>query len=355
MTLRVRATPFGAILLFTMAATAAAACGYEPPGATELTAGNGDAPPNANNEPGKPKPGDPVNAEGASGGADDDRKRDDDQEGGASKQGGVPGVLCDRKKPFNAPSAASGLPAGEHLSTPHLAFDELTIYFTISGTNGIAKLGRATRPTINAPFVPDTALAALASPNNSKDNDPSESADQLSLWFSSERNGQADLFFSTRANPKEAFGAPQLVPVVNNGGAADTHPYFRTRAQELWFSSQRTGPERSIFVALKGPTGFQAPILVKELGTNVRHPMVTEDGLDILFDAPDRPGGKGGTDLFTAHRDSTGLPFTNLTPLASINSPASEFAGWISPDGCRIYFSSDREQPNRHRIFVASR
>jgi hypothetical protein len=142
---------------------------------------------------------------------------------------------------------------------------------------------------------------------------------------------------------------------VNNGGAADNHPYFRARAQELWFSSQRSGSDRAIFVALKGPTGFQAPVLVKELGTNVRHPMVTEDGLDIFFDVPDRPGGKGGTDLFTAHRDSTGLPFSNLTPLTAINSPANENAGWMSPDGCRLYFSSDRDQANRHRIFVASR
>lgn len=316
------------------------ACSYEPPGGTELA---------GNEPPARPRSNDPESGDPAESSPTEEPRT---QSGAGSKQGGIPAIVCDRKKAFGAPVAVVGLPATEHLATPHLAADELTIYFTIS-MNGVAKLGRATRPSLNAPFVPDNTLAGLAS--SARDNDPSESADQRTLWFSSERNGQrADLFFASRATPKDPFGVPQLVPIVN-GDAADNHPYFRARAQELWFSSQRNGADRAIFVALRGPTGFQAPVLVKELGTNVRHPMVTEDGLDIFFDASDREGSHGGTDLFTAHRDSTALPFSDVKALTTLNSSADENAGWMSPDGCRFYFSSDRDRANLHRIFVASR
>jgi len=324
-----------------------AACGYESPGGTELTGGEGDAPPNANNESGKPNGGDPVNAESSG-----------DRIGAATTPQAPaaptpPTTTCDRTKAFGAPTPLLGLPALEHLSTPHLSADELAVYFTTSSSSGVAKLGRATRPAMNAPFKIDAALSALGS--NAKDNDPTVAADDLTIWFSSERSGgQADLFFASRATRNDPFGVAQAVPVVNVAGAADNHPYFRARAQELWFSSQRHGSERSIFVAVKGGSGWQAPVQIKELGTNVRHPMVTEDGLDILFDA-DRPGGKGGTDLWQGRRASTGVPFGNLTPITAINTSANEFAGWMSPDGCRIYFSSDRELPERHRLFVAAR
>jgi Tol biopolymer transport system component len=191
------------------------------------------------------------------------------------------------------------------------------------------------------------------------DHDPSVSADHLTLFFHSARSGVSDLYVATRASLTTPFGAAALVPGVNDPAAGDAHPYFRSAGGgELWLTSLRGGTTYRIFRAKQSGTGFASPELVPGL-SGAWHdwqPMITEDGRSLLFSST-RPGGQGGYDLWTASRASDDGAWEDLAPLSDANSPGNEFAGWLSADRCRVYFSSNRDaaDPAVHRIFVAAR
>lgn len=264
---------------------------------------------------------------------------------------------CDLGKPFGAPVLMPGLDANAFLATPRLSQDELTIYFTgREEDGGRSELAKAERSTRTAPFGAVVFMTAQSSLEN--DNDPSVALDHLSLWFHSNRTGNAELWFSTRAKVTDPWGAPALVPNVN-ALTAEAHAYYRAgNGGELWFVSQRgTEPTYDVYIAKRQGVGFAEPVLVPELSSTAEdwQPAPSEDGLRVLF-ASNRDGGAGGFDLWTAERTNVTAAFGVPKPIAEINSDAQDFAGWMSADGCRVYFSSSRDTVDgRHRLWFAER
>ncbi len=268
----------------------------------------------------------------------------------------APVAACDTKKPFGTPVRLAELDAPTARSTPRLSADELTIYFTARGEAG-ADLASVTRPSKTAPFGNEKILPQSTPLNN--DNDPSVGADHLSLWFHSNRNGSADIFLATRLSTDASFGDAAPIANVDQMATNENHPYFRAAGNELWFISDRPANDGGFDIYMSARDGgtFGAPARVAELSSPVNdwQPQPSEDGLTIIF-ASDRAGGKGGLDLWIARRSSTAATFGVPTPLAELNSASTEQAGWLSADGCRIWFSSDREAAGDHQqIFFAQR
>ncbi|MBI4583474.1 MAG: PD40 domain-containing protein [Planctomycetes bacterium] len=117
-------------------------------------------------------------------------------------------------------------------------------------------------------------------------------------------SGDYDLYVATRENPGDEFG-----PAVN----------FR--------------------VAYPG-SGISSPF--PEFA-----PRMSCDRLAIYFSS-DRPGGKGGFDLYAATRDSPGGFFGNVRNLGNVNTEAHEFSPVVSRDGLTLFFS-DYIPPFRER------
>jgi len=263
---------------------------------------------------------------------------------------------CDPSKPFGTPVRVADFEPNAARSTPRLSPDELSIYFTTSGADAGADLSMAVRSSTATPFAGETVLAQ-STPSN--DNDPMVGADQLSLWFHSNRNGTADIFLATRASTSVPFGAAAPLPTIDQPATNENHAYFRSEGSELWFISDRAGPAGSFDIYMAKRTGdvFAAPTRIAELSSAAQdwQPQPSEDGLTILF-ASDRDGGAGKLDLWIARRASASAPFGAPTPLTELNSPNNEQAGWLSADGCRIWFSSGRATADAHQqIFFAQR
>lgn len=91
-----------------------------------------------------------------------------------------------------------------------------------------------------------------------------------------------------------------------------------------------------------------------ELSTNARDflPTLSADKLTVYLSS-NRPGGKGGFDIWTSHRSTTSDGFPTPKPVPELNSSANEDVGWLSSDNCRIYFSSD--VAGTFDIYVATR
>lgn len=262
---------------------------------------------------------------------------------------------CDPKKPFGTPVML--LDANLKSATPRLSHDELTIYFTSDNTTTATDLFRAVRSSRSAAFGAPVTMTTQSSTAN--DNDPAPSADHLSLFFHTGRGGNNDLWVATRASTSADFGAPTAVPVVNDATLGDSHPYYRSGGGgELYFTSLRdASPTYHIHVAKKNVAGFVTPALIQELAGAWHdwQPMVTEDGLTMVF-ASDRPTAGSGYHLWISNRASASDAWGAPQKIAELESaaPAMEFAGWISADRCRIYFSSSRDSAVQ-RAYFASR
>jgi Tol biopolymer transport system component len=261
---------------------------------------------------------------------------------------------CDPAKAFAAPALLAGFPADVQAGTPRLSPDELEIYFTTRTAAGGAELGMAKRASRGETFGPIVALAAQNTLAN--DNNPSVSPDGLTLFFHSDRSGNNDLFFATRATKNVAFGAPTAITSLNTAGA-ESQISYRAGGDEAWFVSPKAGTWDIYVAKRKAGDGFvfDTPVVVTELSSASDDwaPWISEDGLTFTFIS----NRAGSFDLYMAKRASTALPFGAPAALTTLNSPTTDYGGWVSQDGCRIYFSSVRDTPGEglQRIWYSER
>lgn len=69
------------------------------------------------------------------------------------------------------------------------------------------------------------------------------------------------------------------------------------------------------------------------------HPFVTRDGTRLYF-ASDRPGGEGGSDIWYADRLATGAWGTPRNAGTAVNTPGDEFSPFLDSATGRLYFAS---------------
>jgi hypothetical protein len=139
------------------------------------------------------------------------------------------------------------------------------------------------------------------------------------------------------------FGAPELV-VELNSAMDDWTVTLSADENEAVLASWRAGGQR-IFAATRTGPGmpFGSPVLVSQVdsGTSDSTPMLSFDGLTLMLSST-RPGGLGSADLWSFTRPDRGSAFGSPLHLVELSSSRFESKPWLSPDGLRVYLSSDR-------------
>jgi len=273
------------------------------------------------------------------------------------------GTICDPAATFDAPAAVAGLNTADVEGVPRLTPDELELYFYFyasgnAGGTADPNLRRAQRTSVDQPFGAAVALPRVNT--TAAEYDPSVSSDGLTLFFESNRvAGEGyHLYMSTRPSHAAEFEAPAELANVNSASVTDTdeEPFVTADRQELWFASNRAGGlgNVDIYRAEWNGASFGNVVDVTSLSTSASdyYPTLSADKLTIYLSST-RPGGQGGYDIWTAHRSTTNDGFPPPKLVAELNSSGVEYVGWLSPDNCRIYFSSDRA--GTFDIYVASR
>jgi Tol biopolymer transport system component len=199
----------------------------------------------------------------------------------------------------------------------------------------------ATRPTTSDPWEVPVPMVALNTSTN--EIHPAIAPDNRALYFASLRAdasvGATDLYRSVRGGI-EPFTTIELVPVVNS--ALLEHSPYPTQ-NSLFFSSLRNG-ELQIFEATKNGTSFAAPLeltAVNQAGSSTQDPVATSDGL-VLFFSSTRANGLGDFDIWVTTRASLSSPFDAPVNVVELNTASIDRPSWISPDGCRMYLTSSR-------------
>jgi Tol biopolymer transport system component len=262
---------------------------------------------------------DPVDAATSADGGDDATDRDaTPAEAGdaAGDAGAAEGAsACDPAKPFGVPTPVQGMGVNTAANegTPRLSADQLNLYFW-SDRGGdaapyLTHIYVATRARATDPFDPPALLTPIDSTLD--DDSPTLTTDGLTIVFGSDRrsnaNGPDQLFMATRAKASLPFSPPGLLANVNEPYDEDT-PYLRADGQALYFAS-------------------------------------------------DRPGGQGGTDLVRTNMQPDGT-FAVAAFVTELNTPAGEYNPCVSADETTILWGSDRTDLASHGdydIYVAQR
>ncbi|GAB4428291.1 MAG: hypothetical protein OHK0011_10460 [Turneriella sp.] len=185
--------------------------------------------------------------------------------------------------------------------------------------------------------------------------------DERFLFFQSNREGAVgpegdfDLWYSMNKNAGKAedplFENAANVGLPINSEALDGHPSLRklpTGEYEMYFSSfasaTRQGPQlTNIYYSVWRGGKWTVPQPVAELNSEYhdRMPSVSQDGRYLFFSS-DRPGGRGGDDIWFSEFDTSTGKWTAPQNAGNINTANSEVTPAIHSDGITLYYSSNQ-------------
>jgi hypothetical protein len=236
--------------------------------------------------------------------------------------------------------------SGVDVWAPTLSADGLTMYvsYTTPGSNEqIAVTQRSDRgDTFALPSL-------LRSPINvSFEGTPELSADELSLYFFSQRLGGSsasgrDLYVATRLSTTAQFNVVSPLTTINSS-RRDDRPWLSPDELTIYFSSQRASVSDDLWRATRNARSdaFGTPVAVTELNSsgNDAGIFLTPDGLVALFGS-DRPG-SSGVDIYRAIRANVNSPFSTPKPVSAVNSTADDLDPQLTADGQELFFASTR-------------
>lgn len=183
------------------------------------------------------------------------------------------------------------------------------------------------------------------------------SADGHYLFFSRSDNrsdngwaeGGNDLFMAYRVAADSAWSVPRPFGATINTPAYEGMPCLSPDNRELYFVSDRPGGYGGldIWVSRFENSLWQLPVnagpMINTAGDETA-PFIALDNKTFLFTSNGHDG-MGGTDLYISRRinDSTFVKAENMG--YPINTAHNEQSEWISSDGKRLFFASDRQGP----------
>lgn len=227
---------------------------------------------------------------------------------------------------------------------PTLTADERMICFTSKRptSSGGTDIWCSERASPDDPFGEPIEQSSLNT--DGFESSPSLGQDGLSIWFGADEEGNMDILVAFRPDRGSSWDAPLRVSELNSGEDDLPRP-LALGGRLMPLSSRRDSPDYWTYLAER-PTPdapFGEPRLIEELaapGRSFVDAFLFEDGLTILLNVVEE-GRKG--DLHVATRATLDSPFSDSSPILGVNTEDEERDPFLSSDGKRLYFSSDRE------------
>ena len=222
-----------------------------------------------------------------------------------------------------------------------LSFEKINKRRRKSATKKLANIKFIAQAIQNPlPFKPQNLGEAINSTN--PEYLPSFTADEQFMIFTRRVNNQEDFFLSQKVAGVFQPASPiEEINTDKNEGAQCISADGRFMAMTLCGRERTAFGSCDIFASVKRKGKWLA---MRNIGKEINskywdaQPSLTANG-DALYFASDRPGGKGGRDLWVSYR--TGNKWGTPVNLASINTDGDDQAPFIHSDGKTLYFMSD--------------
>lgn len=178
--------------------------------------------------------------------------------------------------------------------------------------------------------------------------------DELTVALSTAHDGPLQIHMITRP-ASTPFGTPNAdhLMTVNALGSLHLDPFLTADQLRLyWAANTQPNTRLEVLVATRtsitGDFGLPATIgTLDDPGTNVGSPALYQGEQLLVFYS-----GKGAMDLSYATRSAAGS-FSSSTKVPTVNTAGNEVDPVLSPDGCELYFSSDRDPGGHFHLFHA--
>jgi len=170
-----------------------------------------------------------------------------------------------------------------------------------------------------------------------------------STW---DANGGANPDASSDGSPADdaatslgPWSTPVRIDMPSVDGFTDSHPSVSADGRELYFTSNRDGGSTDIYVSTRftttDPWGPATKVLDLDTTSSTEGgPDLSDDGRTILFSRA-LVGGSTGNDIFMATRTSPSSPWTNVAPIAELNTTGSERSPHLSSDGKTVWWAKN--------------
>lgn len=190
-------------------------------------------------------------------------------------------------------------------------------------------------------------VTELASPSHT--DNPTLTGDLREIFFTTDRvSGNGDVWFATRAQAADPFGAPQSVAAVNTAGF-ETSAAISSDGLTLWFGSDRAGGAGAVDIwaaqraSRAGP--WSTPVDVVALSSpadDIPRPPGQHGLVMPMASARPAPENRNGEyQTYFAARGSTGAPFAAPVPIPELDyASRSTVDAFLTDDGLTLFFSS---------------
>jgi Tol biopolymer transport system component len=204
------------------------------------------------------------------------------------------------------------------------------------------------------PFGPVTIHPALATANASQA-DPTLTADELDLYFSSNPNTDWDIWLVQRASSTDLWGTPAKVDELSSTSLDET-PEVSADGLTIYLASDRPGGPAGehLWVSHRatraGPWDPPEPVTDFVGGDKDLSPTLQKDQLIMVFASLHG----SDWDLYETTRASTSDPWGTPTPLTELNSPQFDWDPALYGEGTGVVFASRRLNTS-NSLFYATR
>ncbi len=242
---------------------------------------------------------------------------------------------------FDTPVALTELNTSGYERDPFLPADELTIYFSSARPDDY-DVWVATRTTLAAPFT--TPVPAYEFNSFAEESKLSIAANNKIAVVGSNRPGseKLDVWESIRTDTTTQWPAMNRTNVAMVDTSGNEHdPTICADGNHLYLAPD-TGSSQHIALATRGNDGkFGAPVELQQLtsGSGDADPSPTPDERILVYTSGAATSGAGGGDLWYTTRAAATDPFGPPHAVPDINTTGAEGDPHLSADGCRIYFA----------------
>jgi len=228
---------------------------------------------------------------------------------------------------------------------PAAAPDGLGLYFA-SNAGGHFDLMCAVRKVRTQPFANAKPIEELVGKTDDRSPCPlprGREGDEY-FYYASQRDAKNfDLFFVRRLKPSEPF--LRAIGAVHNvcTDADELHPCVMADEMSMFFSRKTADGWRVGFARGTERRAFDKVELL-DFPAGLHHPSVSKDGLTMYLHGPVENGGEK-LGIFVSTRANKNAKWSKPAPVAVLNHQESvkgDCSPWIAADGAALYFASDR-------------
>ncbi len=225
---------------------------------------------------------------------------------------------------------------------PFITADDLRLYFSSERTGG-GDVYVASRPAVAAPF----GVPTLATDLNSigYDSRVSMTANDLMAVESSARpggSGFTDLWIATRTSTSVGFAGFTRGPFgATNDADHQLDPEINAAGTRVYFAYG--APQKIVVLSRPDAASAFGPMVDLLTGSGDSDPALSVDERLILFGSTRAGGPGGGGDIwYTTRASATTLTLDTPKLVPTVNGAGTDGDPSLSDDGCTLYFSSYR-------------